>query len=594
MSQRQILEYLPRVVGPDFARRYDLNILPYGFYYGYDSSVDASITNEFTTAAFRFGHSMVPDHFSFVTKLWKYRDQILDMKSALFNPASYLNETHSMVDDIIRGLVADGSKETNWHFPTALKDFLFAENNTFGADLFAINIQRGREHGLSGYNDYREFFGMQRANSFDDLVEIKSDLRDILKSMYESVNDIDLYVGGLAEEPVEGGQVGHLFAHMIASQFSVLKKGDRFYFENGGAETTFTHVQLDQLRKLSLSSLICAVTDSDEVYQKPFDVPSRYNQRQSCSDVHQLDLNLWNKQPFVFGFQDSCSWSRWIPIDENDEKLGKYQTVKKLTRERPEDVCREIMNVEERWLIWRDGKNSKQIRFECPAGVLSSQLGDFSLVTLDVGKWTMWFDLDTPDFTGSDDIEQLETLIKRRAEHVCPNPLKIQVQTVSGQPAAETGQVFEFINPHRGFACYSHQQVNGERCLDYRVRYFCRHGTIGLMADAERADFVYQWTQWSNSDHYRDSTENEMRRLKGYQCQHALRIEARVVGTHQNALSTGQIFRVFDAKYGLICSDYDQGSGNKCFNYEVRFYCGRKKSLWSKWQQIMRQLASRS
>ena len=162
-------------------------------------------------------------------------------------------------------LLADESKETNWAFPEALKEFLLAEADKFGLDLFAINIQRGREHGLSGYNDYRDFFGMHRANTFDELTEIRSEFRAKLAEIYESVDDIDLYVGGLAENHVEGGVVGPLFAHMIASQFSVLKRGDRFYFENGGAETVFTHVQLDELRKLSLSSLICTCTDSDEV-----------------------------------------------------------------------------------------------------------------------------------------------------------------------------------------------------------------------------------------------------------------------------------------------------------------------------------------
>ena len=544
-------EYLPLLVGPKFARHYGLEILPHGFYYGYDSLIDASISNEFTTAAFRFGLSMVPDHLSLVTKLWKHRDKVLDMQSALFNPASWLNETHSSVDDIIRGLMADVSKATNWHFPEALKDFLFAEEGDFGLDLFAINIQRGREHGLSSYNDYREFFGMHRVNNFNELVEMKTDMRNALASIYTSVNDIDLYVGGLAETLVDGGQVGPLFAHMIASQFSALKRGDRFYFENGGAESIFTHVQLDELRKLSLSSLICSCTDSDEVYESPFAIPSRYNQRKSCADVYQLDLNLWNKQPFVFGFQDSCSWSRWIPVANT--KLPKHEMMKTLHRERPEEMCREIMSVEERQL-----PKSKQIRFECPAGVLTSQISGFPTVDKTAGKWTMWFDSDSPSLTGQDDVEQLDTLLKRRPGHVCPSPLQIQVQTVKGVPAYETGQVFDYISPQRGFACFSDQQPNEEGCHDYRVRYFCRDETIGSQTSAEKDEYFYQWTQWTNTDHFSDAIENERRQVRGYDCQHALDVEARVVDTHQSALETGQIFRVFDATYGIICDDFDQ------------------------------------
>ena len=62
-----------------------------------------------------------------------------------------------------------------------MKDFLFANPDSFGKDLFAINIQRGRDHGLAAYNDYREFFGMQRARDFSQLLEIPAEMRQRLR-----------------------------------------------------------------------------------------------------------------------------------------------------------------------------------------------------------------------------------------------------------------------------------------------------------------------------------------------------------------------------------------------------------------------------
>ena len=60
------------------------------------------------------------------------------------------------INPIIRGLLVDMSLETETTFPTSMRDFLFAKKGEFGKDLFAINIQRGREHGLGTYNDYRK------------------------------------------------------------------------------------------------------------------------------------------------------------------------------------------------------------------------------------------------------------------------------------------------------------------------------------------------------------------------------------------------------------------------------------------------------
>lgn len=58
--------------------------------------------------------------------------------------------------------------------------------------------------------------------------------------IHRSVNDIDLYIGGLSEDPVQGGLIGSTFACILANQFKDMKRGDRFYYENGPSPTSFT------------------------------------------------------------------------------------------------------------------------------------------------------------------------------------------------------------------------------------------------------------------------------------------------------------------------------------------------------------------
>lgn len=55
-------EYLPAILGSDVTTRYQLYPLTYG-YTLYDASVDATIVNEFSVAAFRFGHSQANNTF---------------------------------------------------------------------------------------------------------------------------------------------------------------------------------------------------------------------------------------------------------------------------------------------------------------------------------------------------------------------------------------------------------------------------------------------------------------------------------------------------------------------------------------------------
>ena len=112
-----------------------------------------------------------------------------------------------------------------------VRNFLFGDPGEGGFDLASLNIQRGRDHGVPGYNDARQALGLPRVESFAD-ISSDQDIQRRMASVYDSVDDIDLWVGGLAEDQLPGAMVGQLISRLVKRQFEVLRDGDRFWYQN--------------------------------------------------------------------------------------------------------------------------------------------------------------------------------------------------------------------------------------------------------------------------------------------------------------------------------------------------------------------------
>lgn len=57
---------------------------------------------------------------------------------------------------------------------------------------------------------------------------------------FRSVEDVDMYTGGLSEKPVEGGMLGPTMTCLIANQFVRMKTGDRYWYETPEQPQAFT------------------------------------------------------------------------------------------------------------------------------------------------------------------------------------------------------------------------------------------------------------------------------------------------------------------------------------------------------------------
>ncbi|EFX88723.1 hypothetical protein DAPPUDRAFT_304755 [Daphnia pulex] len=292
-------EFLPRVLGWNAVQLYDLKVLTEGYYNGYDATCNPTVFTEFASAAFRFGHSLLKEQFKRMGANFVDRKQNVKLRDVFMNPDVIYQV--GMIDDLMRGMLGTSMETMDQFITHEVTNHLFEEKAKpfSGLDLAALNIQRARDHGIRPYNDYRALCNLKRARTFEDLSrEVTPEIITRLKQTYEHVDDIDLFPGGLAETSLHGGLVGPTFACIIAMQFRQLRKCDRFWYENGDPLIRFTEAQLAEIRKATVSKLICDNSDGiDTTQRSAFDQSEPFlNPRVPCRSLPSIDLELWKER----------------------------------------------------------------------------------------------------------------------------------------------------------------------------------------------------------------------------------------------------------------------------------------------------------
>ncbi|XP_055381026.1 uncharacterized protein LOC129611751 isoform X2 [Condylostylus longicornis] len=294
-------EFLPLILGREVCRLFDLDLLNSGYYTGYDPHINPSIANSFSAAAFRFGHSLIPNSYIRCDQ----GHNLIQNNVSLHDEFAHGDMgTRGSLHRLIRGMVNQRALQRDEFITPELTNHLFQTGNfPFGLDLAAINIQRGRDHGIPPYTTWREPCGLTPITDWEDLNQVvgPESVRR-MRHAYISVHDIDLFVGGIAERAVIGGLVGPTFACIIAQQFSNLRRGDRFWYENGGFENSFTPAQLQSIRRVTLAQILCRATGGG-TYQPHIFIPHEAdnNQRLPCGipPLLPIDLRPWKElDPF--------------------------------------------------------------------------------------------------------------------------------------------------------------------------------------------------------------------------------------------------------------------------------------------------------
>ena len=171
-----------------------------------------------------------------------------------------------------------------------------------GLDLTALNIQRGRDHGIPGYNEYRQkcdssILSTDSANDFSSFTLLSKKNREMLEEFYKHADDVDLFIGGILERRVGDSILGPTFRCIIGEQFLRLKRGDRFWYENGGfSEYIFSESQLAEIRKSTMARILCDNTDINMIQQEVFKIVGEANPLIYCSNkdaIPKINLDLF-------------------------------------------------------------------------------------------------------------------------------------------------------------------------------------------------------------------------------------------------------------------------------------------------------------
>ncbi|XP_053877464.1 thyroid peroxidase isoform X7 [Malaclemys terrapin pileata] len=258
-------DYIPKIIGPEAFNQY------LGLYKGYDHRINPTASNVFSTAAFRFGHATIHPIIKRLNAQYQDDPDLpnLHMHEVFFSPWRLIKE---------------------------------------------------------GYNDWREFCGLPRLETQTDLNTVIANRKvaEKIMELYSNPNNIDVWLGGLAENFLPGGRTGPLFACIIGKQMKALREGDRFWWENSHV---FTETQRHELRKHSLSRIICDNTGLSEVPPDAFQFGKFPQDFESCDNIPGINLEVWqesNQQEETCGFPKGIANGNFVYCSEFGKSMVIY------------------------------------------------------------------------------------------------------------------------------------------------------------------------------------------------------------------------------------------------------------------------------
>lgn len=275
-ARRIVVAHLQNIIMYEFVPAFiDEEIPPYD---RYRPDIHPGISHVFQSAAFRFGHTLVPPglyrrdggaHCPFIRSQTGF--SALRLCSTWWDADDVM--ANSTVEQLLRGLASQLAEKEDHVLCSDVRNKLFGPLEFSRRDLGALNIMRGRDNGLPDYNTVRKCFHLDVVERWEyinpDLYADHPDLLESLRDLYRGdLMNVDLYVGGMLES--QDGP-GELFKAIIKEQFLRLRDADRFWFENE-ENGLFDAEEIAAIRSVRLWDIIVNASGvaPDEVQESVF------------------------------------------------------------------------------------------------------------------------------------------------------------------------------------------------------------------------------------------------------------------------------------------------------------------------------------
>ncbi|MFI6642468.1 peroxidase family protein [Streptomyces sp. NPDC050504] len=246
-------EFIPAILGPNAI----------GPYTGYDPHVDPTMSAEFATFGFRFGHSMLSPDLLIVDNDGQLL-QAVPHGQALLN-IGIVNRYG--IGPVFKGFASQIMQEVDVSVIEAMRSIRLPGAPPL--DLVAVDIQRARDHGVPDYNQCRRAYGLPPRRTFAELTPNPA-VQAKLSAAYGDIRLLDPLIGGLAEPHIPGTAFGPLFTAVITEQLTRTRAGDRLWFENDPA---LTPAEVAAIKSTRMSDVIKRNTQITNIQEDVFHLP---------------------------------------------------------------------------------------------------------------------------------------------------------------------------------------------------------------------------------------------------------------------------------------------------------------------------------